>query len=144
NDHYPTLDLESIKDDLFMEKTSDKVSFLFLKAATVRKQVFSIEHMMLLSTMGKLDTYSMATRQNCLEALYSSIEHMNEKHLLKPELIDSLGEILKDKNEKIQKLAAATLCLIATDEKSRLSNSILEKLAVMLQCDDQKLLHNLL
>ncbi|CAF3707211.1 unnamed protein product [Adineta steineri] len=144
NDHYPTLDLESIKDDLFMEKTSDKVSFLFLKAATVRKQVFSIEHMMLLSTMGESDTYSLATRQNCLGALYSSIEHMNEKHLLKPELIDSLGEILKDKNEKIQKLAAATLCLIATDEKSRLSNNILEKLAVMLQCDDQKLLHNLL
>ncbi|CAF4119554.1 unnamed protein product [Adineta steineri] len=127
-----------------MEKTSDKVSFLFLKAATVRKQVFSIEHMMLLSTMGESDTYSLATRQNCLGALYSSIEHMNEKHLLKPELIDSLGEILKDKNEKIQKLAAATLCLIATDEKYRLSNNILEKLAVMLQCDDQKLLHNLL
>ncbi|CAF0939898.1 unnamed protein product [Adineta ricciae] len=144
NGHHVTLNLESIEDNLISNETSDKVSYLYFKAAAVGKRIFSPKHMKILCDMAKLKDRSLMTRRNCLGALQYSIKNMERKCSLKPELIDRLGEILQDANDDLRQSTAVTLCLIGNDENSRLPNRILEGLTVMLQCEDQKLVCNIL
>ncbi|CAF0795574.1 unnamed protein product [Adineta ricciae] len=144
NGHHLTLDLELIEDHLVKNEIPDKVSYLYFKAAAVGKRILSPKHMKILCDIAKLKDRSLVTRHNCLGALQYSIKNMPRKCSLKPELIDRLGEILQDANEDLRKSAAVTLCLIGNDENSRLPNLILEGLTVMLQCEDQKLVCNIL
>lgn len=137
-------DLSSIEDNLLDKSVGVEVSFLFFKAATTEKRVFSDKQMSILCTVGRSTDYKKEARENCLWALAYSIKTMSNTDSIPSELIDNLAEIFVDPLDSIRHAAAITVCNYINDSNDHFSPMVIERLAVILCDQDYGLLNNVL